>query len=327
MNATTTPAPRATSTAARARNKAPASAQPTPAALLSQMSEMLHRAWSTADDDCAIDGCILLKTARDRASEAAEAGLVAGSTELEARGFEVAALIKAVQAIPGFVTPECNRWLEAAARLLVSITNDANVMDGGRVPESRIPDPGTRQSVFLDMATSFYEAAQTDEAECNSGDSNRLLLHAFCEANRVAERRVLSAEAAEEEALNLAALVKAALRVPGDVASKDRRGRLEAAYPLLAELTNSTLEELFGSPEDDYMAIARDANFEVESLVEMMHVYEDAKGNAESVAYRSAFSRIMLLTEIVFHATKMGGSDSPVPPLDEMRRRLRGFYN
>lgn len=89
---------------------------------------------------------------------------------------------------------------------------------------------------FGEIGSALLAAARTDEARNESGDSNRLLRVAGNLAD--AAQFHPAASGAEYLAFDIAALVKAALLVPSDVPSAERKACIEEARPHLVQLTD-----------------------------------------------------------------------------------------
>ena len=96
----------------------------------------------------------------------------------------------------------------------------------------------------FDVVVDALEAAsETDEDHARSGDSDRLLRIASEDADKHGAN-ANTAESAREFAFDLAAMIKSARRVPGDVESRERTQHLERAVAQLAWMADIDADDL-----------------------------------------------------------------------------------
>lgn len=102
-------------------------------------------------------------------------------------------------------------------------------------PAEDITESASIASAFKTISESLLDASATDEQHARSGESDLLLIVASDLAGNVTSPMV--AGQAKDLAFHIAALVKAARRVPGDTESPELAALIAAAGALLAKLT------------------------------------------------------------------------------------------
>lgn len=169
-------------------------------------------------------------------------------------------------------------------------------------------------------------AWQADEAKLACGDSTRLLRLAFNMADEACARPPSAADG-QGVAYDIAALVKASRRVPGDTNSTEREELLTIAGKHLAWLTkdegvlsdehpNHTVEaKALPLEPDDTKArrsLAFDANYQISMMALGMTRLMGIDRNDETTMYLGMLARIQQLSEIVFFAARLHGDDDDV---------------
>lgn len=95
----------------------------------------------------------------------------------------------------------------------------------------------TITEAFAAAHAELRAASRTDEMVLLSADSNRLLRHASAVALQ-ASQGIPDLDEPSTWAFDIAALVKSALRVPGDDCSVERRAHIDKAWKHLAGIAN-----------------------------------------------------------------------------------------
>lgn len=128
--------------------------------------------------------------------------------------------------------------MTAAATARPSVTSRAS----SKRPTASAATPQTRgqELAWLETLSSVLgDAANTDEAENWSGESTRLLrvAHELADQLHIRPEDSGNCGSLANRAFTIAALVKAALKVPGDTPSAERLALIEQARPALVGLT------------------------------------------------------------------------------------------
>ena len=191
-------------------------------------------------------------------------------------------------------------------------------------------------NAFERVQEALHAAAMTDEPHAFSGDSDRILQQASDLAGRTAAV-VLSSIEAERKAFDVAALVKAALRVPGDTASDERNAFIEEARVLLAWLTEceQVLETGAGTrmptsavddDEAERISIAFNANYEIAKLAKALKAHHMREATDDWPVYNGILGRVEQLSEVVFYAARLDRSDGMAYPRNKALRQFLDGY-
>jgi hypothetical protein len=108
----------------------------------------------------------------------------------------------------------------------------------GSPPTDQQARAQARRALCTELAALLHAASQTDEEQENNGNSSRLL-HLASESAQRAALLGWSEPAPESEIYDVAALMSAATRVPGDIAGPERTALVAEAWALLQLITGS----------------------------------------------------------------------------------------
>lgn len=195
------------------------------------------------------------------------------------------------------------------------------------------------KAAFSQVEMLLNNAYMTGEDHGWSGDSDRLLGIAHDLADR-AEMHPPSGNAIYEVAFNIAALIRAARLVPGDGESPQRKAWIDQAAVHLNWLTGSGRDccdpevprpaapnqTKANVDEAACLELARQANYEIQKLAEMMQVVAaEHFGNEEHPIANGIAARTIVLAEIVFHAAALHGEKrAEFASLDKLQRAFKG---
>lgn len=209
-----------------------------------------------------------------------------------------------------------------------------------RAQSSRYPHAAEDRALFTQAAAVLQEAAMTDEPHQHSGESDRLLRIASDVSLRAA--RSSASRDLENTAYDVAACINAARLVPGDAESAQRSALLAQAAQALARIADTPVDDIVppraalaalqermeqaGTPAQ-WRELARQANHEVQQLVQVMVRIDATRVEQEHVAMHGMAARIGLLSEIVFIAAALHGEsreDWDTPDLREVQALFHG---
>lgn len=217
-----------------------------------------------------------------------------------------------------------------------------------RAQSSRHPYAAEDRALFTQAAAVLQEAAMTDEPHQHSGESDRLLRIASDVSLRAA--RSSASRDLENTAYDVAACINAARLVPGDAESAQRSALLAQAAQALARIADTPVDDIVppraalaalqermeqagahgaagaGTPAQ-WRELARQANHEVQQLVQVMVRIDATRVEQEHVAMHGMAARIGLLSEIVFLAAALHGEsreDWDTPAFSEVQALFHG---
>ena len=93
------------------------------------------------------------------------------------------------------------------------------------------------QVALQELANALDDASKTNEYHQDTGDSNRLLRSASALASTLVMRGTTDHDVCVHMTYDIAAFIKSAMRVPGDLPSEQRRELLHQATTLIVEIT------------------------------------------------------------------------------------------
>jgi len=176
-----------------------------------------------------------------------------------------------------------------------------------------------RGQQFRVLSTLLYQAADTDEDPVGTGYSDRLLRMAGDVAQAAGEVNWIggceSMGPAEHKAFDIAALVDAAMRVPGDPCSEIRKALLDQIKAILVEMTEADdCLDLAPSPDaqlTERLDLAMDAATEIKSWLSLIapvskQAIFDAGMSGDTPDWHAlastVFARIDTLANAIFYA-------------------------
>lgn len=196
--------------------------------------------------------------------------------------------------------------------------------------------PASLLAAFISMGSSLEVSANIWAQAGGHRDAARILLTAKADIEHFAERTAHAQDMACDFALDIAALIKAARRVPGPAAPAEAVKLLNEAMADLAWIADMPVAELMedAAPsaaqqqdQDERLKLARGANYQIERLAQTMTRLADQLDSDDQAVFHGMAARIAQLSELVYFAGQLHGEDPAVvgtPPLSDLQSVFEG---
>lgn len=196
--------------------------------------------------------------------------------------------------------------------------------------------PASLAAAFISMG-SMLEISATGWAHwAGSCDAARLLLMARADIEEHAQRNINEAERAGDFALDIAALIKAARRAPGQAEPAEAKKLLDQAMADLAWIADMPVAELMedaAAPaaqqqdQEERLKLARGANYQIERLAQTLILLADQLDADAQPVFHGMAARIAQLSGLVYFAGQLHGEDPATvgtPPLRDLQSVFEG---
>lgn len=195
--------------------------------------------------------------------------------------------------------------------------------------------PASLLAAFVSMGDSLEVSANTWAQAGGHRDAARLLLTAKADIEHFAERTTHAHDMACDFALDIAALIKAARRVPGPAAPAEAAKLLDEAMTDLAWIADMPVAELIADAaaatqqqdQDERLKLARGANYQIERLAQTLILLADQLDADAQPVFHGMAARIAQLSGLVYFAGQLHGEDPATvgtPPLRDLQSAFEG---
>lgn len=191
-------------------------------------------------------------------------------------------------------------------------------------------------AAFISMGGSLEVSANTWAQAGGHRDAARILLTAKADIEHFAERTTHAHDMACDFALDIAALIKAARRVPGLTAPAEAAKLLDEAMADLAWIADMPVAELMADAaapaaqqqgQDERLKLARGANYQIERLAQTLILLPDQLDADAQPVFHGMAARIAQLSGLVYFAGQLHGEDPATvgtPPLRDLQSAFEG---
>jgi hypothetical protein len=203
-------------------------------------------------------------------------------------------------------------------------------------PTAPTRTPASLLAAFIGMCDSLEVSANTWAQAGGHRDAARLLLTAKADIEHFAEHTTHAHDMACDFALDIAALIKAARRVPGPAEPAEAKKLLDQAMADLAWIADMPVAELMEDAaasaaqqqdQEERLKLARGANYQIERLAQTLILLADQLDADAQPVFHGMAARIAQLSELVYFAGQLHGEDPATvgtPPLSDLQSVFEG---